>query len=209
MSNGENSFGSMRDWTIIVNPASSGGKTKSAWPSIFEQLCAIAAQMGYEHPTEARVLESMGMGSATDLTRKVLREGAKVVVAVGGDGTLSEVMEGFFEPDTDEMINDEAVIGYLQSGTGSDFRRTLGWQNQDLQEWIVRLLRRQTKKLDICGSCFTGTDGLMKKRHFINMSSCGVSASIAKLANEKYKMFGPNLTYIMVTPAILRGMIFV
>eukprot|EP00960_Hanusia_phi_P072181 767721-Hanusia_phi.AAC.4 len=199
MSNNDNSFGSMREWTIVVNPASSGGRTRSTWPSLFEQLCKVAEQMGYDHPTEARVIESTGLGTATELTRNALRDGAKVVVAVGGDGTLSEVMEGFFEPDKDELINEDAAIGYLQSGTGSDFRRSLGWKNDGMQEMLVRLLRKQTRKLDICGSCFTGIDGQMRRRHFINMSSCGVSATIAKLANEKYKMFGPHLTYIMAS----------
>ena len=62
-------------------------------------------------------------GEATALSRAALRKGFEMVVSVGGDGTLNEVVSGFF--DGAAPVAPEAVLGVVALGTGCDFGRTL------------------------------------------------------------------------------------
>ena len=86
---------------MIVNPASDSGGTAKAWPGIAEgaKLRGI----------DADVRLTTAPGHATELTREALTEGARLIVAVGGDGTISEVANGFF--DGERAIAPEAGAG--------------------------------------------------------------------------------------------------
>src|SRR5258708_19778958 len=108
----------MSDTLVMVNPAGAGGRTGRDWPRV--KRCLVDAGVDFE----ARITSSAG--DAVMLTREALREGVRRVVAVGGDGTLNEVVNGYFDPDSLGQINPAASIGLLPSGTGGDFRKTAG-----------------------------------------------------------------------------------
>src|SRR5580692_2763060 len=100
---------------VIVNPQSQGGKLGKRWPELADTL-------GRAFPfDEAR---TMGPGDATRLAREALRAGAERVIAVGGDGTINEVVNGFFDADG-QPISPSAAFGLVPYGTGGDFRRTM------------------------------------------------------------------------------------
>ena len=101
---------------MIVNPASDSGGTAKAWPGIAEgaKLRGI----------DADVRLTTAPGHATELTREALTEGARLIVAVGGDGTISEVANGFF--DGERAIAPEAELAVVCRGSGCDFIRTFG-----------------------------------------------------------------------------------
>ncbi|MBV8348649.1 MAG: hypothetical protein JOZ49_14315, partial [Mycolicibacterium sp.] len=101
----------------VVNPASGGGRTGRAWPELRRTLAGAGVDVEERLTTAPR--------EATELTRSALRDGCERVVAVGGDGTLNEVVNGFLDPDG-RPIAPEAVLGLVPSGTGGDFRRTMG-----------------------------------------------------------------------------------
>ena len=114
----------------IVNPHSSGKKTGARWPEIEKKLVATLGPM-------ETVFTDAPM-DAVRLTSEALREGVEQIISVGGDGTINEVVNGFF--DDDELINDEAVLCILTSGTGGDFRKTF-----DIPEDIrVQILKEPT-----------------------------------------------------------------
>ena len=99
--------------TIIVNPASASGQTSVRWPvlqNLLEQESFVFD-----------VASTTGPGTATDLARKAIHQGYEMVVAMGGDGTINEVANGFFE--NGKPINPEAVLGILCVGTGGDRQR--------------------------------------------------------------------------------------
>ena len=80
-------------------------------------------------------------GDATIRTRKALREGVNTIAVVGGDGTLSEAAEGFFElskreEDVPRPINSEARLAILPAGTGDDFARSQMGQREPLEKWL-------------------------------------------------------------------------
>src|SRR5829696_10174369 len=124
----------MRTLLIINHTAA---KARRLWPTIKTQL--DAARVEYQ------AYETKALGDATAKTRAALRSGVEFVIAVGGDGTLSETAEGFFEfnDDVDVLptaINPLATLAVLPAGTGDDFARGLIRKRAPLQHWIETVI---------------------------------------------------------------------
>src|SRR5438552_17056875 len=96
---------------VIVNPASADGATKKNWPKIASDL---RTHFG---PFSVAFTEASGHGGK--LANEAAKQGAKLIIACGGDGTISEVANGILES------NEQVELGTLPGGTASDFRRTL------------------------------------------------------------------------------------
>ncbi|HEX5706666.1 MAG TPA: diacylglycerol kinase family protein [Pyrinomonadaceae bacterium] len=123
---------------VIVNNAAA--RARRAWPSVRAAL--EGAGVRYEmHATVCK-------GDARTRTRDALGQGFATIAAVGGDGTLSEVASGFFEPcdalaaeELPRAINPRAALAVLPSGTGDDFARGLaGGTREPLEVWLRRLV---------------------------------------------------------------------
>jgi diacylglycerol kinase (ATP) len=120
---------------IIINH--SAARARRLWPTIQKQL--DAARVEYQ------AYETQGPGDATIKTREALRSGVESVVVVGGDGTLGETAEGFFELDKDldvhpTPINPNATLALLPAGTGNDFARGLRGKRAPMQDWIETVI---------------------------------------------------------------------
>ena len=99
---------------LIVNPASANGATGREWP----ELVAEAQRLGVR--CEERLTQAPG--HATELAREAAMAGADVVVAVGGDGTVHEVVNGLVGPGGTPFGT--AALGVIARGTGRDFIRS-------------------------------------------------------------------------------------
>src|SRR5690606_8735245 len=104
-----------RKIVFIVNPKSRGGSTGRDWPALAGALRAQVGDFGTYYTKKPM--------EAVDLTRHALSRGADVVVAVGGDGTTNEVVNGFFHEDG-TLVRPGATMAVLPRGTGSDFLRS-------------------------------------------------------------------------------------
>lgn len=116
---------------IIINK--SAARARRSWPTIKNQLDAAGI--------EYQEYETKAPGDATERTRAALKSGTESIVVVGGDGTLSEVAEGFFEFNDDldvlpAAINPSATLAILPAGTGDDFARGLYGRRSPLEESI-------------------------------------------------------------------------
>lgn len=180
---------------VIVNPASSRGRTGRRLATLESQLRAALGPLEIlltEHP-----------GHATELARGALRDGADRIVAVGGDGTVSEVVNGFFAEGS--PVNSDAVLGVVTSGTGGDFRRshpipgTLGQQLQVLAS-------DHTHRIDIGQVRFLDHAGSPTERHFANSASAGLSGTVCKAVNRARisKLLGGRMAFRL---ASLRGLL--
>ena len=105
----------MADVLFIVNPASGAGKAGRDWVGIANWLTQTG--LAFEAALTTRPLE------ASEIAARAVRESRPVVVAVGGDGTLNEVVNGFFH--NGAPIPTTSRLAMLPLGTGGDFRRTL------------------------------------------------------------------------------------
>lgn len=161
---------------IIMNPASASGQTTERWPILKEYLDS--------HKLSYDVSSTTGPGTATVLTRKAIHDGYEMVVAVGGDGTVNEVVNGFFQDD--RLINPGAVLGVLCVGTGGDFVKTLGISKEP-EEAARRLLGREIMTIDVGRVKFRGPTGEETLRYFVNIADIGVGGETVERTSRKAK----------------------
>jgi len=164
---------------LIVNPKSQGGRLGKRWVE-------IADTIGRAFPFDEAVTQ--GPGDATRLAREALRAGAERVVAIGGDGTINEVVNGFFD-DRGQPIAPEASFAVIPFGTGGDFRRSLQMPTE-LASAAKVIAANHRRKIDVGRLEFTATAGGRAARMFANIASFGVSGVVDRLVNESGKKLG-------------------
>src|SRR4051812_23146479 len=147
---------------FLVNPASSNGATGRRWP----ELAHRAAQLGLEGET----LFSERPGHLIELAERAARDGAGLVVAVGGDGTLNEVVNGLVRAGT------ETELATIPLGTGMDFGRTYGIP-QRFEGAVAVAVGGATRTIDVGHASFRTWDGHDAERYYANVGSVGMSAA--------------------------------
>jgi YegS/Rv2252/BmrU family lipid kinase len=172
---------------IVVNPRSQGGRLGKRWAD-------IADTIGRAFPFEEAI--TAGPGDAIRLTREALRGGAERVVAMGGDGTINEVVNGFFD-ERGAAIAPQASLGVIPFGTGGDFRRTLQLPT-GLAEAAAVIAADRRRKIDLGRLELTTMTGETAVRMFANIASFGVSGVVDRLVNESGKKLG-RLAFAVAT----------
>lgn len=157
----------------VVNPKSGGGRTGARLNDI---QAALAAALG---PVEVALTQGMGDGERQ--AREALQKGAELVVAIGGDGTLNEVVNGFFQ--NGAPVNPNAAFSFAMSGSGGDFRKTFGVPADVLQA-IATLKDAALRPLDLGRVSFIGDDGREQTRLFVNIASFGLSGDVVMRVNR-------------------------
>src|SRR3990167_6032126 len=123
---------------FVVNPKSANGGTGRRWAELAASIARTLSDFGVEF--------TKGPLDAVSITRQALKSGYECIVAVGGDGTINEVTNGFFEDG--KVINPNAALGVLPRGTGGDFRKTFDWALDDAAA-INRLKTPETRPFDV------------------------------------------------------------
>lgn len=160
---------------VIVNPYSARGKTEYRWENIKSVIKHYFAEFKYiftEKPNQA-----------TEIAREILSDGYNLIIGIGGDGTLNEITNGFFSGRTKKIINDEASLGIIPSGTGSDFIRFLRIP-RDFNKSVELIKNSKKKKIDIGKITFPGSGSAKKDRYFINIADFGLGADVVKKLSE-------------------------
>jgi diacylglycerol kinase (ATP) len=158
---------------VVVNPHAAGGRTGREWPGVEAALRAAYPDMTAVF-TDAR-------GQATALVRQALEKGCVEIVAVGGDGTINEAVNGFF--DAERTIAPDAVLGFVTSGTGGDFRKTFGVPPGHAAA-IARLKEAPVARVDVGRVTCQSSRGEAVVRYFANIASFGLSGAIADAVNR-------------------------
>ncbi|HVS81890.1 MAG TPA: diacylglycerol kinase family protein [Pyrinomonadaceae bacterium] len=148
---------------VIVNPASADGATQENWPKIASDLRT--------HFGAFSVALTEAIGDGRSLATAAAQQGTKLIIACGGDGTISEVTNGIIES------NSEAELGILPSGTGGDFRRSLKISTNVAT--AARTLRDgRTRLIDVGRVTFVNDAGERETRFFVNVASFGMSTAV-------------------------------
>ena len=172
---------------VIVNPTSAGGGTAEAWSQIASDL---RSQFG-----AFQNVFTDGPGHAVTLASEAARKGVTLIIACGGDGTVSEVANGILSSGKD------VELGIVPSGTGGDFRRTLEIPAQSRA--AARVLRTgQTRRIDVGRVSFFDHNGAEAMRYFLGVASCGMSTKVI----ERVKAGAPDWLPVN-TPRWLGGRI--
>ncbi len=182
-------------FALVVNPRAGAGEAERLLPSLRRALDAGGARY------DLRLTQ--GPRDATQIVREVLTAGEHAGVAVvGGDGTLNEAVNGFFD-DAGEPIHGGAWLGPLPCGTGGDFRRTLGI-SKSVQEMVPHLLGTEPRPVDVGWLTFVDDDGAPDHRVFINIASFGLGGIVDRKVNDGPKWIGGTPAFLLGT---LRAMV--
>ncbi|MCL4557167.1 MAG: diacylglycerol kinase family lipid kinase [Deltaproteobacteria bacterium] len=177
---------------VVVNPNSANKRTQRLWPEISR---ALSGAIG-----KAEVAFTTGPYTAPDITRRAIKDGFNRIVSVGGDGTLNEVVNGFFEDD--RPLNPEAVLGVVSMGTGSDFIKTMGMP-KPYQEAVKVISRAKARTLDAGKIRFMSHAGQETIRYFINIADAGIGGETVDRVNRTTKVFGGFVSFLWGTIATL------
>jgi len=177
---------SARKNVLIVNPRSGNGATGRNWTKISQEI-----MRGLKTDIDVRVTERQGHG--TTLASESIKEGYERVVAVGGDGTINEVMNGFFEKG--RLINPNAALAVMSIGTGSDFVKTLEFPTTPF-EAAERIRQGKVWTIDLGKCTFTGLDGEEGSRFFINIADFGSGGAVVDKVNRTTKVLGGQISFL-------------
>jgi YegS/Rv2252/BmrU family lipid kinase len=166
---------------VIVNPRSGGGLSQRRWAALVGPL---TDGLG---PVDVRFTEAQGDG------RRIAHEeavaGRGLIVAMGGDGTVSEVADGIL------AAGSACELGIIPRGTGGD----------DLGQAARRIRDTPARTIDAGRVSFVADDGSPAERHFVNVVSFGFSSDVARQANASSKRLGGRVAFLSATVRSLVG----
>lgn len=173
----------MKHAYFIINPTAGAGKTRKQWPLINEYLEKL--------DIDFEVKETEYPGHAIDLAYDAVKRGYKYIVAVGGDGTISEIVNGIYKA---EGLNN-VTLGIISTGTGADYIRTLGIP-RNFEDACKKLINPVSRNVDL-GIVECTDKGKTNSRLFVNFAGIGFDAEIVRATTQKYKAMGKVSAYLM------------
>ena len=161
----------------IINPAAGGGKSRKLVGAALDRLRAGGLAL--------EVVETHAEGDATRIARDAYGRGYRKFLAVGGDGTSYEVVNGLFP---DALVTSGAeehipTLAFLPLGTGNSFLRDFG--DQGVEHAMQALLARRSQACDVLR--LTHREGVL---HYINLLSVGFAADVNILRSRRFKSAG-------------------
>lgn len=169
----------------VVNPRSAAGRTATATGRIRRLLEPLGSM---------ELVFTTGQLDATVRTRQALRDGFTRIVALGGDGTVNEVVNGFFAGGVNAFP--DAELGIVEFGTGGDLRKTLGIPG-DPEAAVARIVSGSRRLIDVGRARFVDRNGRPGERLFVNVASFGLSANTVHRVdgNQRFKRLAGGLAY--------------
>jgi YegS/Rv2252/BmrU family lipid kinase len=162
----------------IVNPAAGGGRSAKLAGAQLARLKAKGLRVD--------AIASMSPGHAVQLAREAYDQGYRRFLAVGGDGTAHEIINGIFSR---ERSTDRVELGFLPLGTGNSFLRD--FTDKGAESSVEALLVGRKRQVDVLRLCHaTGTI------YSFNLLSVGFTADVGALANRRFKAMG-HLGYLL------------
>ncbi len=169
----------------IVNPIAGCGRTVRLIPKLL-------AEMERRFGTDCTMHTTRQPLEATDITRKSIMAGAKLIIVVGGDGTVQEAVNGFFEDR--KLINPECELGILNYGTGKGLLQTLNLP-LSLEEQLDLIAHSPGNPIDIGCIGYYDERGRKYERLFINECQVGIGGAVVTGVSMKHKYFGGTIAF--------------
>ena len=155
-------------WYAIINPHAGSGKGKTDWPQIESLMRANGLAFDYVFTTHKY--------HAVELTVNAINNGYKKIIAVGGDGTLNEIVNGVFIQQ--KYPTAEVIIGVIAVGTGNDWSRMYNIHNT--YEGRVNALKNGKLFLQDVGKVEYEESMVKQSRFFANAAGVGFDAEVAR-----------------------------
>jgi YegS/Rv2252/BmrU family lipid kinase len=180
----------------IVNPAAGKGAAARRWPSIQGELVRRLGAF------ETLFTEAPGHG--TVLARAALSSGARRIIAVGGDGTVNEVLNGLLDP-SGRLTAGDAVLCPVPGGTANELCRALGYLHEPARA-LDAAAGRGRRPIDLLRVQCLGLDGRPVDRFGYLIVAIGAAATISHLTSQSrwLKKLG-EIAYLLMTPPVTLG----
>lgn len=168
---------------FIVNPIAGHGRASRVWPEVSAAFRSrgVAFDEGI----------TGGPGDAAELAARAVRAGYRLVVSVGGDGTLNEVVNGLFVDGAPDPTR--TTLGIISCGTGCDLVKTLGIPRGI--GGVEALFSNESLLMDVARATFRAPDGERRCRYFANAADLGVGVEITARVNRGSKRLGGFLSF--------------
>jgi diacylglycerol kinase (ATP) len=192
----------MKPPLLIVNPKSG---VSSSTPALGQVLAAVEKTLG-----DVVILYTARRGHARELALTGAKEGHPLIVAVGGDGTFSEVANGVLMADTLGPQTDGAAlagaaavktgpaVGLINVGTGGDFRRSLGI-GLNFEHCLEAIALGRERLVDVGRASFNGTDGAPVEQYFVNVLSAGLGGLVDRYIETGPTFLGGSAAYYLAS----------
>jgi YegS/Rv2252/BmrU family lipid kinase len=174
--------------TFIVNPHASNGSAGRQWPHI---QAKAKDRLG-----AFKTLITNGPGDATRLAKRALLSGTDILVCVGGDGTLNEIINGAMGKDG--LLLSEILVGFIPRGTGCDLARSLSIPFE-LNRALDTIRNSNHCHIDLGRLRYRDNDGHVGCRYFHNVVSFGLGGEVDARVNRTTKLFGGFTSFIWAT----------
>jgi YegS/Rv2252/BmrU family lipid kinase len=173
---------------FIVNPHAAAGSAGREWPVIADRARDCLGPFTAHFTT--------GRGGAIKLTRQALRQGAEVIVCVGGDGTLNEVVNGLMGEDG--PVRPETMLGFIPRSTGCDLIKTVSI-SRELDQALDIIKHAHTRVLDLGRIRYQDRRAKPAYRYFHNIASFGLGGEVDERVNRTTKAFGGFFSFLWAT----------
>ncbi len=184
------------DIAVIVNPTAHKGGAARAWPRIQAEL---AHRLGAFEPHFTKAA-----GHATELARQVLSEGARRLIAVGGDGTVNETLNGMLDPEG-RLVAQDSVLCPVPAGTANELCRALG-HLADPQAAFVAAASTAARPIDLLRVRCQGLDGEPVERFgYLIVSLGGVATISYRTSRSRWLKKLGGIAYLLMTPPVTLG----
>ena len=198
------------DVILLLNPNSQGGNTGKNWIETYNKVKDFL-------PKAHRIIFTKRTNDGISITRQLLRKGYKNIVAVGGDGTINEVANGFFNIKSQYIdygkfkldsrlkpINPKGIMYVIPSGSRNVLARSLELKHQGAES-LMRIRHMKRRKIDVIAATITDkeTPSLTHNRIVLNAAEIGVGAEIIdrskKVRGKVKNRFVSTMTSIIAT----------
>ncbi|MBU3742317.1 MAG: YegS/Rv2252/BmrU family lipid kinase [Candidatus Kapabacteria bacterium] len=160
------------------------------------QVCDALTRAGRAH----RLVRTQHQGHAIDLAVQAINAGAEHIVAVGGDGTINEVVHGMLYAAADPSRTDLAVI---PCGSGNDVARVLRLPTVDTAVRVAAAAQPSSVIADVLDITYTGYDGSTRQRYCVNVADVGLGGHVARIRDQRLRALPGPLGYMV---GIVAGM---
>jgi len=170
---------------IILNPESGAGTTEAKGAEI---LRLIERRLGHSFSLHI----TRGPLDATGSAAEAIGRGCELIIAIGGDGTVQEVVNGFFIDD--HLVNRSCSLAIINCGTGHGFVQSLGLP-QSVESQVELLGSRRTRLVDLGSVRYHTPRGGVCDRYFVNECQLGIGASVVQRVQGNHKRLGGTFAF--------------
>ncbi len=163
-------------WGIIYAPKTGSLRPMKRWKEIREYLVDKGVEYDF--------IQSENFDSIERHARMLADNGYETIVVVGGDGVIQDAINGIMSSSNHASVS----LGIVPYGIANDYAGYWGLSDGDYKGALDCIMTHRVRKVDV-GCCAYVSNGVEKKRYFLNVLNIGVSAYIVELANKKRTFF--------------------